>query len=467
MLMSEQPQPSVAHNPEHQETARRLPIDSVLKSLQSDKDEFLRLIDEANRAAIKRASPEKLDLGQIAAIVSDQEKQDLMMGYSKRANLEYTPALQYWIRRLLSEVNILPPSVAGSVRAFNNAMKQDNLPTGKALIELYDMRRELAEYIDFRRASLKFNVAKRLEMAKLKQHLYEIDRQDTDPEENSEGRREVFYDQEHQQMFIRVGDKVKPVSVGDVVADYDWGIRYKIDQDLPPQLSRKMKKLIALTATRRGVEKIFNFELLKIEGVSQGAGENMDADCIEEKLTRYKGERATEGSLGGVLAEKMVQGFLIRVQYNNSDLGIKVEAANALEDTELKYDFKILIPDKTRGVAIEGNDLPRDQYVQQKREIGFQLTVSKKVGKKRGQIRMAKLDLQKYNNLIKRPVDDIVLLSLPLKTYAEHFMKWFRAGKPSGGPEQFLTREEKIRIFKVATQNFLILTDAEIDKLNF
>lgn len=460
--MSEQSQPSA----EHQEAAQQLPIDSVLKSLQSDKDEFFRLIDEANRAAIKRASPEKLDSGQISAIVSDQEKQDLNMGYSKGPNLEYTPALQYWIRRLLSEVNILPPSIAEAVRAFDNAMRQDNMPTGKALKELFSMRKELAEYIDFRRESLKFNVAKRLEMAKLKQHLYEIDNQGDGSEENLEGGREVFYDSEHGQTFIRVGDEVKPISIGDIVADYDWGIRYKISQDFPPQLLRKTKKLVALTAARRGVEKIFNFELLKIEGVLQGAGEYMDADRIEEKLVRHKGKRLVEATIEGVLAEKMVQGFLIRVQHNNPDLGLKVEAANALEDTELKYDFKILIPDKTRGVAIKGDDLPRDQYVQQKKEIGFQLTVSKKVGKKRRQIREAKLDLQKYNNLIKRPVDDIVLLSLPLKTYGQHFMKWFQTGKSSGGPEQFLTRKEKVRILKIATNNFLALTDAEIEKLN-
>lgn len=48
--------------------------------------------------------------------------------------------------------------------------------------------------------------------------------------------------------------------------------------------------------------------------------------------------------------------------------------------------------------------------------------------------------------------------------YTKCFGSWAKK-KPSGGPEQYLTHEEKVRIFKAVTKNFIDLSDEQIQQL--
>ena len=170
----------------------------------------------------------------------------------------------------------------------------------------------------------------------------------------------------------------------------------------------------------------------------------------------------------------MAKNFLIRVTDNNPKLKFKVESSNALEDAKLKYDFKIVTEQKKRGVAIEGDKMPRDEFVSAKKRIGIQFTSTDKgsaLKKKQRQIKgiQEKLDQlkSKYQSEIKKPVDDIVLVSLHLDTYKKRFKKWLDNGKPSGGPEQYLDHGEKMKLVEKVTQNFLELSRQEIKDLKF
>ena len=118
---------------------------------------------------------------------------------------------------------------------------------------------------------------------------------------------------------------------------------------------------------------------------------------------------------------------------------------------------------------MEGDAISRQQIVENKRKIGVQFTVTQGGGGKARQVTEAKNKLheERYIKIIKKGVDDIILLRLPLGTYRQHFQEWLVAGKPPGGPEQYLTREEKVLIFKKTTKDFLDLSDEEINKLVF
>ena len=73
----------------------------------------------------------------------------------------------------------------------------------------------------------------------------------------------------------------------------------------------------------------------------------------------------------------MAKNLLSREGLKDKNTGIRVENVNAFEDSELKYDFKVIIDvDRKRGVAIEPEGLSRDEYVKEKRAIGESRTRS-------------------------------------------------------------------------------------------
>ena len=170
------------------------------------------------------------------------------------------------------------------------------------------------------------------------------------------------------------------------------------------------------------------------------------------------------------IAERMLKGFLTRIQYNHPGVRMKVESVNVVEDAELKYDLKITVIRHRRGIAIEGENLPREEYAALKKSVGIQLSTRQGsgTGGKGGQIKEVKNLIgqhPEYLGFLKKPVDDIVLVKVPFETYQINFRRWLDEGKPSGGPEQYLTREEKIKILKAVTKDILDLSNEELEKI--
>lgn len=373
-------------------------------------------------------------------VISTQEKRDLEMTVYTRGNR------RYWMKRLLPELDILPTNI-------QKALQQK--AEGKALSGQLEL--EFNTYIDKRQTVLKFNCQKRLAMEDLKDHLKEIDEKQEYVEKEKSGRRIVSYDTNTNELFVDVSGEKKKITFGDIVADYEWGIKYSPDQSVPERTWRKIRKLSDITQARRKIEQIFNQELAKIEILSPAT-----TSWSEDFLEKYPAE--------GIIAEKMVKNFLTRIQYNNPDLSFRVESSNTIEDVELKYDFKVTVPEKRRGIAIESKDMPREEFIKNKRKIGIQFTISQNYGKlykKEKQVETAKSKVQeiKYLKYIKKPVDDIVLISLPGGMYGDAFRRWLSEGKPAGGPEQYLNKEEKTKIFREVSKNFLPLSETEIENL--
>lgn len=378
------------------------------------------------------------------SLVSKQESLDMLMG----AN---TPGyIEYWTKRLTPELDILPEKIRTII--VERKIRSEGFRGEKG---------EFDRYINRRVNVLKFNIAKRQEMNTLKKRLGAIDRKEDYSTSEQGGRRAVFYDESSKELFIESEGKRQYIKIGDIVSDYDWGIFYKPDASVPEKLWRRVRKLSDLTEARRKIEDIFNHEISQIERIPLPT-----TSYSEEHIERLWGDLRNYYLVMGSVAEKMARNWLTRIQYNSPDIGLRVEPSNALEDAELKYDFKITIPEKRRGVALEGEELTRKDFVNNKRKIGIQFTAGKGFGKKK-QIAEAKTKIQasKYQEIIKKPVDDIILVKLQFGTYLDYFKKWLKTGKPSGGPEQYITREEKITLFKAVTKNFLEIPEEEIEKI--
>ncbi len=407
--------------------------DSVVTVEADNLEQNLQDADIANCAIVEHTLPN---------VASKQEKRDLAMNTSQKG---WT---KYWLKRLVPEIDILPTNISRAVSTYLTTGKIINIAT-------------LPSYINKRISILQFQIQKREKMARLKKELRRVDAREDLPEHEKKQRKAISYDHEVESLFVIERGNKKIFTIGDIIGDLEWGIKYYPDESVPYAIWRKIRKLSALKETRTELEEIFNIEISQMEKIS-----------LPTTVYKVKDIEAHLAHIGihGVVAERMIQSVLVRIAYNHPELNLKIEHSNAVEDSELKYDFKIVIPIKARGVAIEGNSLPREDYKQEKKRIGIQFTVTRKpsnISKKRKQVEDAKQRLTDlpYRNYIKRQVDDIVLISVSLNSYINCFRKWISEGKPSGGPEQYLTSEEKAYFLKTALNGLVDLSDEEIEKL--
>ena len=386
--------------------------EKILKEEVVSFDSFLETIEKAQFQILDQA---------LLPAISSTEKQELKTDPNKKGGVKW------WLNHLLPETDIVREDMKN---VLENFITTKQMPAGAA-------HSTLNHYVNQRREILTFKIAKRLEMVQLKNNLKRIDSNEDLSKKERKFRRKVFYDGES--LFIKQRSaQNQKITLGDIMADYGWGVKYAPDISIPHQLWRKICKMIAIKEARSRIEYIFNHELNDLESVDLPTS-SWSVDFLEKH------------PYGGPVAERMAQTIISRIQYNSPELGIKVESSNALEDIELKYDFKIVLPKKKRGVAVEGDEMPREEYVKEKRRFGIQFTINPETSlleNKKQQIEEAKnkIGLEKYSKVLKKPVDDIVLVSVPLKTYSGCFKKWLEAGKPSGGPEQYLTEDEKEKL---------------------
>lgn len=296
------------------------------------------------------------------------------------------------------------------------------------------------------RAKQKFTVIKRERMAQLTRELAAIDLEEMIESFEDENRRVVFYDEDSASFYVVENGAKKEITAGDITADYGWGLKYVPNGDTPHAVFRQLAKRILTNEARRDIEKIYNYEL---SGSPKG-----DYTSLDNLLARPVIEFQEATDRRGFIAEAMARELLTRLSYGG-ELGFIVERANAIEDGTYKYDFKIRILKKKRGVAVE-DETQREKS----KKIGIQFTIQRHLHGKRSMLVKVK---EKYKSVI--PVDEIIFLRVITKKFEIAFKQWLDTGRPSGGPEQFLSRDLKTKLLKETTQGLVQITDEEMDKI--
>lgn len=338
--------------------------------------------------------------------------------------------IRYWVPRLKADVEVLPDDVRAVVES------------GQIHLAPAD-ERVLSLYVGGRIRALTFKLGKRQEMDKLKAELRRIDeREEMEPLEVL-SRRTLSYDVADDILYVEEGEgERRRVTEGDVVADLIWGVTYRPDASVPPTTWRRLRKLSAIKETRARISDIWNRELAERESLS------LPTTSLSPKFLE-------EHPMSGVVAERLAQSLLTRIQYDHPEAGLQVEPSNAFEDAELKYDFKVVFSKKTRGIAVFDESGTRELYVEEKRRLGIQFTIGKKLVHKETQIKEAKDKLQdeRLRAAVNKPVEDIVLVAVPMKDISKIFKQWLGDGKPAGGPERYLSREAKLQLIESITSN--------------
>lgn len=240
------------------------------------------------------------------------------------------------------------------------------------------------------------------------------------------------------------------VGIGDIVSDYAWGIKYVPDGEITEPAYRTVAKRILTNETRRDLETIHNIELNIQKGVYGSAIYPLSQikTAIETKIITGKElSKARMSGIAGLLGEIAIREFLSRVSLNNN-LDFAVSRATFEEDAEFKYDFKIRIVHRVRGVSVQSSSNIKS--------VGFQLKTT---------FLRKSVYVGEYKKGKRQEVDDILLIKTPGKEFLDSFKRWLDAGEPSGGPEQFLSPELKKAILKAITEKLVDIPQEVFDKI--
>ncbi|MBT3412829.1 MAG: hypothetical protein HOJ15_01890 [Candidatus Jacksonbacteria bacterium] len=232
------------------------------------------------------------------------------------------------------------------------------------------------------------------------------------------------------------------VSLGAIMTDGSWGIDYSFDAGSVPKVVRK-KYLVE--EARRRLQDLLDQQIIADE---------MDRGYNAPTYDIIKQDKERRVEKPGLIAEKMVEIFLKKLTY---DYGVDfdVETADVYQDVEQKLDFIIRRKSRARGVEVsarEGEEAER---------LGVQFTIDQTQAKRTAKLKQIDRTKNQFRRSGDHPVDDIVLVSVPLDGVKRIFDKWKRT-QASGGPDELWDIKTKERIFRGVMEG--VLTVEEIDQ---
>ncbi|MBU0613687.1 hypothetical protein KJ766_00160 [Patescibacteria group bacterium] len=232
----------------------------------------------------------------------------------------------------------------------------------------------------------------------------------------------------------------EPITFGELMTDGVWGIDYQIDPETVDRMTRK--QYLVQSA---------KFDLLYFLD-SQIILEEIESCPDSGKREAYESVAASRESgivEQGILAEKMVQNFLVKLQYD-LDADFTILTADIYQDVSQKIDFIIQRSSRNRGV----------KAVEEER-VGIQFTTDDRPGTKH---RKQKQITRVLENLDEVEIDDLVLVSVPLRETRQYFDRWICDGRQAGGPDKLWSLQIKNQILRGLLSRFF--TEEEIDELS-
>lgn len=247
-------------------------------------------------------------------------------------------------------------------------------------------------------------------------------------------------------LYVEWNGEKKQLTFGDIVADAEWGLKYNLASSVP----LNMRKRYLLELAKRSLMDVFNHQLALVDPHAPPLlhGKEKVDGWIREGL---KKESEKSGVIG-LLAERIAYAFFLRKSYDSGGQ-LKVAPTDFYRDIHEKVDFILqkYHPEYKRGVIANAD--------YKKKKLGVQFTTRNKPGK----LQRKQTDIEKALAGDETDLDDIIILQIPGRWSIKCFDKWFEAGKPPGGPEQFLHENKQRRMFKLVLER--MFTPEEIEEL--
>ncbi|MFZ2072370.1 MAG: hypothetical protein WA101_02285 [Minisyncoccia bacterium] len=241
------------------------------------------------------------------------------------------------------------------------------------------------------------------------------------------GQREIEYNRHGNNLFTRITKDSKEerlkVSLGEVLSGSEWGKEFYFNNSsfFEKNDGKKIYNKYVNSVAEREILNLLNRYIVENE-----VKKNEKKDLLKKKAYEQIGKREQEKSLDnmqtGVLAEKMVQSFLIQISTDNPSFNFEIVQANAYQDVDYKIDFIIKTTSlNDRGVKVESEE--------KLNKIQFTINNSiQKIAEKNKQMEKVK---------------DVILVQMPEIKVRETFEKWRKSGEIISGPDKFFDIKTK------------------------
>ncbi len=233
------------------------------------------------------------------------------------------------------------------------------------------------------------------------------------------------------------GDSVK-MTLGELLTDGEWGMEYVLDVESIP---RQIQKQYAVGEAKRQLLSLLNEQLVLAE-----TGRS-DVDPLRAKAFEGNLDLERKKPAPGFIAERGVGNFLKKLSI---DLGVDIEVVDATvyHDVVQKVDFMVKIGSQNRGVDV---DTSESQFV------GFQFTTDTRSQTRYVKNKMIRRAKNKY--LDSMPVDDILLVVVPMQNAKQSYGAWNAGGQMPGGPDAYWSKEVR----ELVMRHVFAGVDSEID----
>ncbi len=221
-----------------------------------------------------------------------------------------------------------------------------------------------------------------------------------------------------------------PITKGEIMTDGMWGVSYRIDSSV----ERGFAKRFFVETARRELFDLLDEQVALTEAdsdVNRGSGN----DAAYEAFRRRQEKNEDESN--GILAERMTESYLLKLSYDH-EVPFEVHHADPEMDVEDKIDFILSIRGYNRGVDVN---------------VGIQFTTSVSSAT----IRHKEKQIEQVNKRLHAekgsPVQDVILVTIPLRETKEVFNTWNSAKqKHPGGPDALWSIDTKRAVFEGVLQ---------------
>lgn len=265
--------------------------------------------------------------------------------------------------------------------------------------------------------------------------------------EQQHGERLVIQQSSGELLAADGGGGVVEISFGDLLADTEWGIRYFLDAESIP---RDVQKQYAIYEAKRELRNILDQQLAFLNPSTNGVRYNLNllSHAIESGQM-FEAEGGKYQTTRGAVAEHMVYASFLRKSF---DKLFVVTPADIDDDASRKSDLFIEKRNRSylRGVDVETIEMDK------RKRFGIQFSLDV-----RHSLRKKQKGIKKVVGRSK-DIDDIVVVRIPGDWPEKAFKQWIEAGKPSGGPEQFLSEQTKHDLFFETLKG--MFTESELEE---
>lgn len=298
----------------------------------------------------------------------------------------------------------------------------------------HDLANRRSQEVKVQRKIFHLQEEKNAVMKRLNERIASLDRDPGSIEKNGDER--IVSSDERGNLSV---DGIQ-VTEGMLLTDGEWGLKYHPDQTV----SRRLRKRYAIEHAKGELRALLDRQIVEDE-----IGSARTHEFKKKAYGAFKEMRGREEEVGGWVAERLIKTFFKRISID-FDLDIEIMETDVYEDVEHKIDFVIRRKARARGVSVEAREDHQD--------LGVQFTMrneSRTLEHKRHQIERVK-EKKERDGL---RVEDVLLVSLPLRDVRGLYKKWEKKKSP-GGPTELWSPEEKKAVFERVLTG--ILSPAEI-----